>query len=187
MSRGYTCFNALRPRQNGCYFPDDIFKWIFLNGNVWIAIKVSLKFVPKVSINNIPPLVQIMAWRRPGDKPLSEPMMVILLTHICVTRPQWVKQFKCQKSIISSIAITSYCKLASSLRVSEWNGLLRDWAIKKWLYAEDKNLDGFPTRDLPSWSESCPEQGVCYYLWFTPSWWSRTLHRRSFDVPLTKK
>ena len=31
-----------------------------------------------------------MAWRRPGDKPLSEPMMVRLLTHICVTRPQWV-------------------------------------------------------------------------------------------------
>ena len=32
-----------------------------------------------------------MAWRRPGDKPLSEPMMVSLLTHLCVTRPQWVK------------------------------------------------------------------------------------------------
>ena len=31
-----------------------------------------------------------MAWRRPGDKPLSEPMMVSSLTHICVTRPQWV-------------------------------------------------------------------------------------------------
>ena len=31
-----------------------------------------------------------MVWRRSGDKPLSEPMMVILLTHICVTRPQWV-------------------------------------------------------------------------------------------------
>ena len=31
-----------------------------------------------------------MACRRPGDKPLSEPMMVSLLTHICVTRPQWV-------------------------------------------------------------------------------------------------
>ena len=38
----------------------------------------------------IPSLVQIMAWRRPGDKPLSEPMMVSLLTHICVTGPQWV-------------------------------------------------------------------------------------------------
>ena len=37
-------------------------------------------------------MVQIMAWRRPGDKPLSEAMMVSLLTHICVTRPQWVNQ-----------------------------------------------------------------------------------------------
>ena len=43
-------------------------------------------------INNIPALVQIMAWRRPGDKPLSEPMMVNLLTHICVTRPQWINR-----------------------------------------------------------------------------------------------
>ena len=61
----------------------------FLNENVWISIKISLKFVPKGQINNIPSLDQIMAWRRPGDKPLSEPMMVSLLTHMCVTRPQW--------------------------------------------------------------------------------------------------
>ena len=52
----------------------------------------SLKFVPKVSINNITALVQIMAWRRPGDKPLSESMMISLLTHMCITQPQWVKQ-----------------------------------------------------------------------------------------------
>ena len=65
--------NILRPRQNGRSFPDDIFKCIFLN-----------------EINNIQALVQIMAWRRQGDKPLSEPMMVTLPTHICVTRPQWV-------------------------------------------------------------------------------------------------
>ena len=32
-----------------------------------------------------------MAWRRPGNKPLSEPRMISLPTHICVTRPQWVK------------------------------------------------------------------------------------------------
>ena len=83
--------NTLRPRQNGRHFPDDIFKWIFLNENVWISINISLKFVPRGPINNIPKLVQIMAWRRPGDKPLSEPMVVSLLTHICVTRPQWVK------------------------------------------------------------------------------------------------
>ena len=83
--------NTLRPRQNGRHFPDDSLKWIFLNENAWISIEVSMKFVPNGPINNIPSLVQIMAWRRPGDKPLSEPMLVSLLTHICVTRPQWVK------------------------------------------------------------------------------------------------
>ena len=83
--------NTLRPRQDGRYFPDDIFKSIFLNENVWISIQISLKFVPRCPIHYIPALVQIMAWRRPGDKPLSEPNMVSLLTHICVTRPQWVK------------------------------------------------------------------------------------------------
>ena len=84
-------FNTLRPRQNGRHFPDDIFKCIFLNENVWIPIKISLKFVPKGPINKIPALVQIMAWRRPGDKPLSESRMFILLPFICVTRPQWVE------------------------------------------------------------------------------------------------
>ena len=68
--------NTLRPRQNGHLFADDIFKCIFLNENVWIAIKISLTFVPKGLINNIPALVQIMAWRRLGDKPLSEAMIV---------------------------------------------------------------------------------------------------------------
>ena len=52
--------------------------------------KISLKFVLSGPIINISALVQIMAWRRPGDKPLSEPMMVSLLTHICVIRPQRV-------------------------------------------------------------------------------------------------
>ena len=62
--------------------------FFFLNENVWISIKISLKFVPKDAIENIPALVQIMAWRRPGDKLLSEPMMVISLMHICITPPQ---------------------------------------------------------------------------------------------------
>ena len=85
--------NTLRPRQNRRHFADDIFKCIFLNENVWILIKNSLKFVPKGPINNIPALVQIMAWHRRGDKPLYEQMMVRLPTHICVTRPQWVKEW----------------------------------------------------------------------------------------------
>ena len=88
---GVGVIKSLTPRQNGRYFADDIFKCIFLNENVWIPIKISLKFVPNGPINDIPAMVQIMAWRRPGDKPLYEPMMVRLPTHICVTRPQWVK------------------------------------------------------------------------------------------------
>ena len=54
-----------------------IFKCIFLNENVWIPIKIPMKFVSKGPIDNIPALVQIMAWRRSDDNPLSEPMMVI--------------------------------------------------------------------------------------------------------------
>ena len=84
--------NTLRPRQNGRHFPDDIFKCIFLNENVSNSIKISLKFVPKGPINNSPSLIQIMDWRRPSNKPLSEPIMVNLPTHICVTQPQWVNE-----------------------------------------------------------------------------------------------
>ena len=86
--------NSLRLRQNGCHFPDDILKCIFLDENVWISIKISFKFVPNGPINNISALVEIMAWRWPGEKPLSEPMMVSLLMHICVVRPQWVNGVK---------------------------------------------------------------------------------------------
>ena len=83
-----TYFNTLRPRQMAA-----IFQCIFMNENVLISIKISLKFVPKGQINNIPALVMIMAWHRPGDKPLSEPRLESLLTHIYVTRPQWVNKF----------------------------------------------------------------------------------------------
>ena len=70
------CLNSLRPRPNRRHFADDIFKCIFENENEWISPRISLKFVSKVRINNIPALVQIMAWCRPGNKPLSETMMV---------------------------------------------------------------------------------------------------------------
>ena len=82
--------NILRPRQNGRHFADDRFKCIFFHQNIWISINISLKFVPNGQVNNIPALVQIMACRQQGDKPLSDPMMFNLLTHICVTRPQWI-------------------------------------------------------------------------------------------------
>ena len=87
----YVNINTMRPRQNGRQFAD-IFKFILLNENVCILITISLKFVPKGSISNIPALVQIMAWCRLGDKPLYKPMLACSPTHICVSRHQWVNQ-----------------------------------------------------------------------------------------------
>ena len=66
--------NTLKLRHNGRHFADDSFKCIFLNENVCISSKISLKLVAKGPVNNIPALVQLMAW--------SEPMMVSLLTFI---------------------------------------------------------------------------------------------------------
>ena len=54
---------------------DNIFKCNFVNENVPILIKISLNIVPKRPIDNKSSLVQVMAWRRKGDKPLHEPMM----------------------------------------------------------------------------------------------------------------
>ena len=54
---------------------DDIFKCIFLNEKVRISIKISLKSVPKGPIDNESALVQVMAGRRTGDKPLHEPKL----------------------------------------------------------------------------------------------------------------
>ena len=82
-----------KPRQNSRYFADDTFKCIFMNENVWIYIKVSHKLIHKGPFDNIPALVQIIAWRWPGDEPLSEPMIARLLMHIWVTRPQWIYTF----------------------------------------------------------------------------------------------
>ena len=83
-------FNVLRRRLDGSHSADDIFPCLLLNKNIWISINISLKFVPKGPIDNITGLVQIMAWHHSADKPLSEPM-ISLLMHICNTWPQWVR------------------------------------------------------------------------------------------------
>ena len=87
--------NTLRPRQM-----DAISQTTFSNAFSWMKMfEFRLKFhwslFPWVQLTIFQSaMVQIMAWCRPGDKPLSEPMMVSLLTHICVTRPQWVNHTK---------------------------------------------------------------------------------------------
>ena len=59
-SRGTSCVNTLRLRQNGCHFPD-IFICVFLNEHFFATI------FSDNPINNIPPFVQIMAWHRTGS------------------------------------------------------------------------------------------------------------------------
>ena len=46
-----------------------------MNEKFYILIPISLKFVPKSPIDNKSALVQVMAWRQPGDKALPEPML----------------------------------------------------------------------------------------------------------------
>ena len=83
--------NVLTHRgRNGCHFTNDISMCILLNENFCILDKLSLRYDLNGLIDNIGTLVQMMACRRTGDKPLSQPMMTSFLTHICVARPQWV-------------------------------------------------------------------------------------------------
>ena len=91
ISLGSERINILRPRQNSRHFADEIFKCIFLLENILTWINVLLNFVPKGLVDSIVTLIQIMTCRQLGDKPLSETKMVNLLTHICVTRPHWLK------------------------------------------------------------------------------------------------
>ena len=98
----YPLINTLRLRQNGRHFADNFIKCIFFKENFWILNKISLKYAPQGLIDNMAALVQIMAWRWRGDKPLSEPMMAGLLMHICVTQPQWIKPFLFQLFVVEA-------------------------------------------------------------------------------------
>ena len=135
--------NTLRLRQIGRHFPDAIFGCIFVNENIQISIRISLKFVPKSPINNIPALVLIMAWRPPGDKPLSEPMMIRLLTHIRVTRPQWVKHqvissHNANQHLITPTGVSSWMKVKFCFFCTNLN-LNLNWISWRTLMATDLN------------------------------------------------
>ena len=72
-SRASAILTHLPPGQNGRHFTDDVFRCIFVNEKFCISSKISLKFICGGPIDNNPALIQIMAWRRKDDKPLSEP------------------------------------------------------------------------------------------------------------------
>ena len=72
---GFNLLTHLPPGQDGHHFSDDTFKCIFMKGKFCILIPISFKVVPKGAIDNKLALVQVVAWRQTGDKPLPEPML----------------------------------------------------------------------------------------------------------------
>ena len=82
--RNYGTGWTSRPRHHCCFFANYFFKCIFSNENAWITPKISLMYVSNVPINSVSALVQIIAWRRPGNRPSSEEIIVSLLAYICV-------------------------------------------------------------------------------------------------------
>ena len=126
------------------------FSW--MNENVRIPIKISLKFVPKGPINNNPALVQIMAWRRSGDKPLSEPMMVRLPTHICVTLPQWVKYSVTQLNLTWDQGHVSVS--GTSIRIRLW--MINYIRLKKWIVTTHPCHTFNGSLNYPPWTKWQP-------------------------------
>ena len=69
-------FNSSLPEQNDRHFADEISKCIFMNETFRILIRISLNFIPRGPIDSKWTLVQVIAWRRIGDKPLPEPKLI---------------------------------------------------------------------------------------------------------------
>ena len=153
--------------------------------------QVSLKFVPKGPINNIPALVQIMAWRRPGDKPLSEAMMVNLPTHVCVSWPQWVNV----TIVIHNNVIEKVMQFESNFTVSFSKGT--NWQffmcqLRWWLGADEAitwtNIDPVHNADTllcfrifvscvnmiqSTWINQCESINMIKSVWFNQKQMSR--------------
>ena len=121
-------------------------KWIFLNANLWISTKISLKFVTTGPNNNIPALVQLMAWHRPGDKPLTEPMIVRLLMHICWLHGQGHRVNQCSELYFLQ------CCLKSSWVACDDSGFdsLRHWGWDKMsnMFVMIETLNAYGTTEL---------------------------------------
>ena len=110
-----------------------------------------------------------MAWRRPGDKPLSEPMTVKLLTHICVTRPQLVNSFvrgwcRCNFNFQTHFELMAWCRQVPVMLYSRWfvafsancRLLLPQWLSPVPLNMRVSHMYGF-----------CTETEICHLIKFS--------------------
>ena len=141
----------------------------FLKWNVWILLNISLEFVTKVRIDNIPTLGRIMAWCRPGDNPLSETMMVSLLTHVCVTHKSICCNIPGGVSIFADVANGNisgantvilwniYANVAVATAVDLCNTTTPEqssywlWRISKIVGSSQKNFDHLCQLNVERW------------------------------------
>ena len=161
------------------FWPDDIFKCIFFDENVWIPIEVSLKFVPKGPVNNYPSIGSDSGLAGPGNKPLSEPMMVNYLT-------QWVKTS-------SNIVIQWHWSVLLHHNVTLWTSRILGYggiyfidlidALQNWSMIENI-LSQFPATLIRSYCDNLPKSQLvmflpvhndvmtweCFFLFIDPSW-----------------
>ena len=120
ISLGYICMQHLEAETKWPSFPRRHFPIYTLEWK-WILNIVRPNLVPMGPINNSTALFQIMAWRGLGDKPLSEPTLVICWLYvilpklICVTRPQWANAYNslCARAYVNvryvCICMFTYC------------------------------------------------------------------------------
>ena len=172
-----TCVNTLRPSQNGHRFADDTFKRIFVNENVGVSIIISLNFVPEGLINNIPALVQKMAWRRPVKMNTDHLWVTRMMRFISIHLP--LGRLGCQSLTIAYIFMRQWIESASvQIMVCRLSGAT----------LLSKPMLGFVSfSSLPqcvkpnrSWRvETCPwlnpaqSNGYNYLISFWSQWWFR--------------
>ena len=151
------------------------FKYIFLNESIWISLKISLKFVPKVPINNIPALVQIMNHRqtkkkkeRSSAKPLSEPMVVNLLTHIYGSLGLNELMAANEKCMLRNMVYVNYVQ---QLQRSQHGGCLWLGAYlvpghlqPSWWHRLGSTSEGCLNIWVRSWNCGCLVTWFCYQL-----------------------
>ena len=143
--------NTSRPRQNGHHFADSFSKFISWMKIVnfaynftfhWIWFLIFHLTICKMSHS------QIMAWILNGSMPLSEPMTVSLLTHICVTQFQWISCLIPEKNgtqhdswCSNSINHQPYSSLrcCSSHDVIKWKHFPRYWPFVWWIHRSPVN------------------------------------------------
>ena len=103
--------------------------WLYFHWNIFARVKLTIKSA----------MVQLMAWRRSGDKPLSEPMMVSLLTHICVTRPQWVnKPTICVHRLAFHFDVHDFIFIFHCLPIYQWSCVLSLKKTQNWCILTEK-------------------------------------------------